>query len=307
MEPPSSSGWAGPMAEPVLDIADELYGLPAAEFTAARDAAAKAAEDRALATRIKALRRPTASAWAVNLLVRREAEQIDQVLAVAESLRAAAEAMDGEELRALTRQRRQLTAALATSARSLAREQGATLSAAITEQVEGMLTAAMLDPVAARVVRSGLVVSAFSSTGLDGLDPAAVCAVPEAVEGPADGHRAPAAGAPATRPALSVVPDDGARLEAARERMEEATVELAAAEEHLAHVVATERTLSARRLQLQGEIDELHRRLAGLEEDVDAVDDQAEENEAAHAEAVAEVEAAREERAAAQRALDELG
>lgn len=298
------------MTESLLAVADELYGLPAAEFTAARDAAAKSEEDRGLSTRIKALRRPTAAAWAVNLLVRREAEQIDQVLAVAESLRAAAEAMDGEELRALTRQRRQLTAALATTARSLAREQGVTLSTATTEQVEGMLTAAMLDPVAARVVRSGLVVTAFGSTGLEDLDPASVCAVPEAVEGdgaPVEWHRAPGVAAPGARPALSVVPDDEVRLEAARERVEEATVELAAAEERLDHVEAIERTLSARRLQLQGEIDELRRRLAGLEDDVDAVDDQAEENEAAKAEAVAEVEAARAEREAAQRALDKLG
>lgn len=290
------------LTEQLLGAADELYGLPAAEFTGARDAAAKAAGDRALTTRIKALRKPTASAWAVNLLVRRATDQIDQVLAVAESLRAAAEAMDGEELRALTRQRRQLTAALATSARSLAREQGVALSTATTEQVEGMLTAAMLDPVAARVVRSGLVVTAFSSTGLEDLDPAAVCAIAEAVEG----HRAPAVEAPSARPALSVVPDDEARLEAAQERVEQATVELAAAEEHLAHVEATERTLSARRLQLQGEIDELRRRLAGLEEDVDAVDDQAEENEVVRAEAITEVEAAREEREAARRALDRL-
>ncbi len=288
-------------AESILEIADELYGLPAAGFTAARDAAAKAADDRGLAARIKALRKPTAPAWALNLLVRRETEQIDQVLAVAESLRSAAEAMDGEELRALTRQRRQLTAALATTARSLAREQGVTLSTATTEQVEGMLTAAMLDPVAARVVRSGLVVTAFSSTGLEDLDPSAVCAVPEAV-----GHEATPAVAAVVRPALSVVPDDGARLEAARERQETATVELAAAEEHLAHVEASERTLSARRLQLQGEIDELRRRLAGLEEDVDAVDDQIEENESALADARAEVDAARAEREAAQKALEEL-
>lgn len=298
------------MAESLLAVADELYGLPAAEFTAARDAAAKSEENRGLSTRIKALRRPTAAAWAVNLLVRREAEQIDQVLAVAESLRAAAEAMDGEELRALTRQRRQLTAALATTARSLAREQGVTLSTATTEQVEAMLTAAMLDPVAARVVRSGLVVTAFGSTGLEDLDPGSVCAVPEAVEGvdgaPVEWHRAPGVAAPGARPALSVVPDDEVRLEAARERVEEATVELAAAEERLDHVEAIERTLSARRLQLQGEIDELRRRLAGLEDDVDAVDDQAEENESAKAEAVAEVEAARAEREAAQRALDKL-
>ena len=113
--------------------------------------------DKALAAQIKKLKKPSVAAWAVNLLVRRESEQIDSVLALAESLRAAAEALDGDELRALTRQRRQLTTALATSARSHAREAGVRLTGPVVDQVEGMLTAAMLDPVAAQVVRTGRV------------------------------------------------------------------------------------------------------------------------------------------------------
>ena len=98
-------------SEDLLALADRLYAGPVAGFTAARDAAAKAAgkEDGA---RVKALRKPTVAAWAVNLLVRREGEQIDQVLELGAGLRAAAESLDGDELRTLTRQRRQLTAAL---------------------------------------------------------------------------------------------------------------------------------------------------------------------------------------------------
>jgi hypothetical protein len=52
---------------------DELYALRPQEFTAARDARAaeaRRAGDRELADRIRALRRPTLSAWAGNLLVR---------------------------------------------------------------------------------------------------------------------------------------------------------------------------------------------------------------------------------------------
>ncbi len=54
------------------EIADELYGLPPEEFTAARDARACAlrASDRALADAVCALRRPTTAAWLVDLLVR---------------------------------------------------------------------------------------------------------------------------------------------------------------------------------------------------------------------------------------------
>jgi hypothetical protein len=250
----------------LLELADRLYGEPVAGFTAARDAAAKAAGTREQGAAIKAWKKPSVSAWAINLLVRREGEQIDQVLELAASLRAAAESLDGEELRTLTRQRRQLTAALTTTASRLAREHEVRLTAAVSDQVEGMLTAAMLDPVAAQVVRSGLVITAFTSTGVSELDVTTVCALPEAI-----GHR-PASVEPGP-PTLRVVPDDGIRLEAATERFEEATLEAATAREQLEHATAAGEKLQARRLQLQGEIDELRRRLAGLEDDVEALDE----------------------------------
>ena len=103
--------------QPLLDIADELYGLPLADFTPARDAHVKSLKgDKELAAAVKALRKPSVAAWVVDLLVRREADQVAQVLAVGEALRNAQEGMDAEELRTLTKQRRQLTAAVTTRA-----------------------------------------------------------------------------------------------------------------------------------------------------------------------------------------------
>lgn len=283
----------------LVEIADRIYAEPAAEFIARRDAEAKACADKALATQVKALRKPSVAAWAVNLLVRRESEQIDQVLALAESLRAAAQSLDGEELRTLTRQRRQLTAALTQTARELVREFDVKLTGAVADQVEGMLNAAMLDPTAAAVLRSGLVVTAFTSTGVSELDVAAVCAVPEA-----SGHQA----APVQRkpPSLHVVPDDGVKLVAARERVDDAITALAEATEELDHQNARVETLRARRLQLQGEIEELQRRLAGLEDDVDQVDEELEETAEALDEANEVVADAEEALAAARRDLAKL-
>jgi hypothetical protein len=254
----------------LLTVADRIYAVPATDFIAARDAEAKACADKELAKQVKALRKPSVAAWAVNLLVRREAAQIDQVLGLAESLRAAAESLDGEELRTLTRQRRQLTAALTQTARDLVREHDVRLTGAVADQVEGMLNAAMLDPVAAAVLRSGLVVTAFTSTGVSDLDVAAVCAVPEAA-----GHVA----APVERqpPSLHVVPDAGVKLVAAKERVEDAVASLAQAREELDHQTSRVSTLKARRLQLQGEIEELQRRQAAIEDDVDQVDEDLEE------------------------------
>lgn len=283
----------------LLQVADRLYAVPAAEFTATRDAEAKACADKDLGKQVKALRKPSVAAWAVNLLVRRESAQIDQVLALAASLRTAAESLNGEELRTLTRQRRQLTAALTQTARDLVREHDVRLTGAVADQVEGMLNAAMLDPVAAAVLRSGLVVTAFTSTGVSELDVAAVCAVPEAT-----GHQAVAV--ERQPPSLRVVPDDGVRLAAAQERVEDAVAAVAEAREELEHQTAKVSTLKARRLQLRGEIEELQRRQAAIEDQVDQVDEELEEVAEAVEEAEDVVAEAQDQLEAARRDLAKL-
>ncbi len=292
----------------LTEIADRLYALPVDRFTAARDELVKGCGDKLLAAGVKKLRKPSTAAWAVNVLVRREAQQIDSVLELAESLRAAAEALDGDELRALTRQRRQLTSVLASSARSLAREEGVRLSGPVVEQVEGMLTAAMLDPVAAEVVRTGRVLSAFTSTGVSVIDVASVVALPDAlevravpVEGPIGTNEEQAAPVE-----LHVVPDDTARLEAAEKALAEAADQLREAEDELSEVETSMEALNARRLQLQGEADELRRRLAEIENDVDQVDDDLEEADEARADAAGVVAEARRARGVAQEKVDRL-
>jgi hypothetical protein len=291
-------------AEELLSIAEQLYAGPAEEFTQARNAAAKKVADKALAKQVTALKKPSVAAWAVNLLVRVETEQIDSVLSLAESLRAAAEALDGDELRALTRQRRQLTSALATSARSHARDAGIRLTSAVIDQVEGMLTAAMLDPVAAQVVRTGRVVTAFTATGVSDLAVAAVVAVPDALDVAA---LARAADDEEPRvPDLRVVPDNGARLEAAEDALEEATVRVSEAQALVAEAEESIETLNARRLQLQGEADELRRRLASIEEDVEEVDDELEEAEEVRIDATQDLAALRQTKDEAQEKLDRL-
>lgn len=288
-------------------VADRLYAVSADAFTEARNTAARETGDKALAARIKKLKKPSVAAWAVNLLVRRESGQIDSVLELAESLRAAAEALDGDELRALTRQRRQLTTALASSARSLAHESGVRLTGPVVEQVEGMLNAAMLDPVAARAVRTGRVLTAFTSTGVSELDVEAVVALPDELDVKAVPVEGPIVEGSAGSPVeLHVVPDTGARLAAAEDALGEATGQVAEAEEELAEVDRSVESLNARRLQLQGEADELRRRLAGIEEDVDRVDDDLEEAGEARDDARAALEDARRAQRKAEQALARL-
>ena len=74
----------------VDEIIDRLYGLPLAEFTAARNEAARElrkAGEREAAERVKALRKPTAAAGAVNRLVREQRSEVEQFLRTAAELR----------------------------------------------------------------------------------------------------------------------------------------------------------------------------------------------------------------------------
>lgn len=281
----------------LLAIADELYALPLADFTPARDAKAKELKGTDLAKTVKSLKKPSLAAWVVNLLARREAEQVDQVLTVGAALREAQATLDGAQLRELTKQRRQLTNAVTTTARRHASERGQKVTDSVADEVEATLTAAMVDEGAAVAVRSGLLVKAISTTGVDDLDLAAYVAVPEVV-----GFLPTPLGEPAPPPPpdLHIVPDPDAaekKRKAAEETLAnaEAGVEEATAALTEAEGVVAEH--EARSLQVQAEIDELKRRLGELEEQQDEVDEELDE-------AMAVVEAARTDVAAADAARE---
>lgn len=291
----------------LLEIADELYGLALGDFTPSRDARAKQlkGEDATLAAQVKALRKPALAAWVVDQLVRHETEQVDQVIAVGAALRAAQAELAGEELRALTRQRRQLTAAVTTRARAVAAERGQKVTAAVSDQVEATLTAAMVDEGCARAVRSGLLVAPLATTGVDAVDPGPALALPEALGFAAAARPAP----PVARPDLRVVPDpeaDRKAIEAAERLLADADEAHAGAEQALAAAVAEVEELEARGLQVQSEIDELRRRLAELEEASEEVDDELADAEDVRAEAQDALAAATREREAADAALQRL-
>ncbi|WP_028658846.1 hypothetical protein [Nocardioides insulae] len=269
----------------VLRVAEELYGLPLAEFTPARDARARELKGTPEGPVVKRLRKPSTAAWVVDLLVRHETEQVDQILIVGEALREASAGMDAGQLRQLTRQRRQLTAAVTTRARALAREHGLRVTPAVADQVEATLTAAMIDEGAAGAVRSGLLVSTLAATGVDAVEVTAAVALPGAL-----GHvAAPVRPDP---PSLHAVPDapadagpDQAEVEAARAELADAEQALAGAEEERTSAVARVEEVQAEHLQVQSELDELRRRLVALEADAEQVGARLTEAESARTEA----------------------
>ncbi len=93
------------------EIVDRLYGLPPAEFIAARNAAVKElrkAGRREAAEQVKALRKPTAAAGAVNRLVREHRGEVEQFLQAAAALRDAQFSGKGDLAAAGRRERRAL-------------------------------------------------------------------------------------------------------------------------------------------------------------------------------------------------------
>lgn len=289
----------------ILEIAEELYALALGEFTPARDARAKELKGTDLAAPVRRLRKPSTAAWVVNLLVRREGEQVEQVLALGSALREAQATMSADDLRALTRQRRQLTAAVTTTARAVAREEGVRVTEAVAEQVEATLTAAMVDADCAAAVRSGLLVAPLAATGVDEVDLTESVALPAALGFTAK----PRAAEPAARPELRVVPDpdaDAKALAAAQEQLAGAEAEVAAAEESLAIAASAVDDLRARELQVEAELDEVRRRLAELETSAEEVEEDLAEAEEARVEAEEAAGSAREARDAAAGVVERL-
>jgi len=254
----------------LTSVAYELYALPFDEFTQTRNERAKGARaggDKVLADAIKNLGKPSLAAWAVNMIVRHQGDEVEQVLALGAALRQAQADLDGAELRQLNKQRRQLIGAVTRQGRALCRELGQRIGDAVATQVEETLHAAMVDERAADAVRSGLLVRALSSTGLGPVDLEGVVAVPSAVGTPVPRS------APPKRPELSVVPDNSRAVEEAERVVKETEAAEAAARRNLAVAQARVGKLEARGMELQGRLEELRRDVSEKEVELACVED----------------------------------
>lgn len=165
---------AGSREELVGEAADELYGLAPEDFTAARDErvrAARAGGDRALAAALAKLRKPTVTAWVLNLLVRDQPEVAEQLVELGAELRRAQAELSGPALKELTQQRQRLVSALVRSAGRIAARAGHRVSAATSYELEQTLHAALADPAVAAEIGSGRLVKPTSRTGFEAQDP----------------------------------------------------------------------------------------------------------------------------------------
>lgn len=151
-------------------VIDELYGLDPSQFTARRDALSVQARDegnRDLASAIKALRRPSAAAYTVNLMARVRGDEMARLVELGERMRQVQAALSGGDLRALGRQRQQLVAGLAQEARREAAAAGHPISQATGREVESTFEAALADEAAGRMVLAGRLIRALERSGMD--------------------------------------------------------------------------------------------------------------------------------------------
>lgn len=151
-----------------MDLAqavEQLYAGDPDEFVAVRKvlaAEARDAKDRELAKQIEAFRKPTRSAWLVNLLARAEGRQLAELLDLAPAL-AEAHTTGGAGLRQLMALRRQAVEGLVEQALALGREHGYTGTDAVRAEVQTILNAALTQPDVGQVVRAGAITVAPES------------------------------------------------------------------------------------------------------------------------------------------------
>jgi hypothetical protein len=202
----------------------ELYGLPADEFTAARNARAKELkpESPELGAALAKVPKPSAAAAAVNRIARREPSEVRALIQAGKRLRQAQEAAvagKSSDLQGAVAEHRAALERVQREARKLK------LSTAVLERVVATVRAASVDPDLQPLLERGLFAGEVEGSGFS-LDPALVAAA--AARPRAKKKAAPKAAKPKIDEAAK------ARLRKAKERLAAASKEASAAQKELA-------------------------------------------------------------------------
>ena len=256
---------------------DELFRLPPEEFTPARDRLAgelTEAGDREGAKAVKALRRPTTAAWAVNAAVRRKPDVVqalvDTVSRLRTAQRRAASGLAAGDFREATAERRRLVRLLTEEAQAVLAEAGRSSDAHVSAAGR-TFEAAASEEAAAQAVRAGRLSKELAlGSGFDGIDAFAV------IPGQAEAEPAP--------------PEDRATAAARRE--------VAAARREIERQTRRAATAREELRAAQREAAEADQAVRGLEHDLDRA-----RRRAGEAQQGADRAAAKAERA--ERALEE--
>jgi hypothetical protein len=167
--------------EALAEIAAELYGAPLDDFTSTRNGRASAAKksgDRELAAAVAALPKPSAAAWASNLLFRSSDDVARDLSRLRDDIAAATGSGDRDAVKELSRSRHVLIGRLVEEARSLAESAGRPLSPSASDELSEALSAALADRFVAAAMATGRLVRAPEPGGMSRGDLTAVVALP---------------------------------------------------------------------------------------------------------------------------------
>lgn len=167
----------------LADAVEQLYAAPPAEFVRTRSALAteaKAAGDTDAVREVRALRKPTAAAYLVNTLVRRHPGELADLANLGDRLRAAQSRLDGAAMKELGAERLTVVGQLT----DRACEVTGSVAAAVREQVNETLTAALADPAAHAALSGGALVTSLRYNGFGEVDLSDALAAPlRAIQG----------------------------------------------------------------------------------------------------------------------------
>jgi hypothetical protein len=212
------------VAEPLAKETQRLYGLPLSDFTAARNARAKALkrDDPELAAAVSRLPKPTLAAAALNELVREDPSEVRALIQSGKRLRQAQEAAvagkKGPDLNEAVQEQR---AALDRVQRDLRRRK---LSGPTLEKAIKTLRVVSVDPELQPLLERGILHEDLTASGF-GLDPGLVPARPKQPARPAKKAAPPKAPPPKPKPD----PKLRENLKAAKSALAEAEKRAAAA------------------------------------------------------------------------------
>jgi hypothetical protein len=324
--------------QPQVDaVAEQLYGLPLDEFSSARDEYVRQAREQhnaALARELGKLRKPTQSAWLLNLLWRNQREVMEQLFELASELSQAQAEAAGSALRELSAQRRQIENALLRQAVTLAEQAGVRVSDGVAREAQETLSAALAIPEVADEVRSGRLVKPTSYAGFGAAaagggghgraatprEPIDLAAAQRARAVQADRRSAEDAGKTGT-PDEAPEPDDAARRRAeveaaaarareeeerrraAQRRLDEARATLTMAEAEVSRGSRALAEAEQREADRRQQLETLREQLRRVEAEVTAAASAADDARKARAQAEANQSAAEQGVANAERAL----
>lgn len=255
-----------PMAAKLDKAIDRLYTGPPEEFVSRRDELVRTLRkdgDREAADEVKALRKPTVTAWTVNQLARREKMALRGLLTAGERLRKAhADVFGGgswEPLRRAQEDERKAIDTLSQAAGRILEEEGSGAGGQILARVQETLHAAAVDEELGQAVRAGRLAKEEEAAGF-GLDllQGAPAGTPAKKPRSADGAASKRAAAQERRKAAERRVQEAERAAgAAQQAVEDAEDEAERAQNEL-------RTKRSRRKEAERELERARKGLSDL-------------------------------------------